>query len=413
MLLRTALFVVVLAALASVSGLATTYVVRPDGSGDYPTIQDAIEAADDGDIIELTDGTFTGDGNRNIDYMGKGITVRSQTGDPGTCIIDCEGSEAEPHRGFVFQSGEGSESALVEVTVANAYFPSETAPGGAVLCEGSSPTISGCVFTENTAGAFGRGGVACFNSSSPRIEDCTFSANVAEDRGGGIGCRFESSPIVDHCVFVDNLSDRGGGIYYAGECEPQIKDCVFRNNTGTSLGGGCVSWWAGGTITNCTFEGNEAEYGGGAAVVDVPPAEFQNCTFYGNTGIWGSGLYVLGSQAVLSNTIIAFGEVGSTVFCEDMTGDPILDCCNLFGNAGGDWVDCVAGQDGINGNISEDPLFCDPENGDFTIRSDSPCAPFSPPNEECDLIGAWPMGCGPPTATQETTWGRIKAMFHE
>ena len=40
---------------------AETYVVTPDGTGDFPTIQTAIDAAGDGDIIELTDGTFTGD----------------------------------------------------------------------------------------------------------------------------------------------------------------------------------------------------------------------------------------------------------------------------------------------------------------------------------------------------------------
>jgi hypothetical protein len=83
----------------------------------------------------------------------------------------------------------------------------------------------------------------------------------------------------------------------------------------------------------------------------------------------------------------------------------------VYGNAGGDWVGCIEDQYGINGNISEDPLFCDPETGDFRLQEGSPCGPFSPPNEECDLIGAWPVGCGPPTATQQTTWGRIKAAY--
>jgi pectin methylesterase-like acyl-CoA thioesterase len=60
----------------STPAFAATYVVSPDGSGDFPTIQAAIDAAVDGGIIELTDGTFTGDGNRDIDYAGKSITVR-------------------------------------------------------------------------------------------------------------------------------------------------------------------------------------------------------------------------------------------------------------------------------------------------------------------------------------------------
>jgi hypothetical protein len=93
------------------------------------------------------------------------------------------------------------------------------------------------------------------------------------------------------------------------------------------------------------------------------------------------------------------------------TAVPMLGCCDIFGNAGGDWIDCIADQLGQGGNISEDPLFCDPEVGDFTLRGDSPCAPFSPPNPECDRIGAWPIGCGP-TAIEASSWGEIKSLFH-
>ncbi|GAF67705.1 unnamed protein product, partial [marine sediment metagenome] len=83
--------------IVALSGMAsgTTYVVTPDGTGDFPTIQAAVDYAVDYDIIELTDGTFTGNGNRDIDYQGKSITVKSQTGDPQVCIIDCQGSETE------------------------------------------------------------------------------------------------------------------------------------------------------------------------------------------------------------------------------------------------------------------------------------------------------------------------------
>ncbi len=89
---------------------------------------------------------------------------------------------------------------------------------------------------------------------------------------------------------------------------------------------------------------------------------------------------------------------------------PVLACCDLYGNEGGDWVGPIAGQYGISGNISEDPLFCDPQASDFTLHADSPCAPFTPPNPECDLIGAWPVGCGS-TPTVATTWGQIKTLF--
>ena len=74
---------------------ATTYLVRPDGNGDFVTIQAAIDSAVAGDIIELSDGVFTGDGNRDLDFLGKGITLRSQSGDPELCVIDCENAEID------------------------------------------------------------------------------------------------------------------------------------------------------------------------------------------------------------------------------------------------------------------------------------------------------------------------------
>ena len=107
----------------------------------------------------------------------------------------------------------------------------------------------------------------------------------------------------------------------------------------------------------------------------------------------------------MNNTVVAFGTAG-----EGVVGNVTATCCDIYGNAGGDWVGTIAGQLGQDGNICEDPLFCDPENGDFTLHCTSPCAPFTPPNTECDLIGAWPIGCGG-TPVVESTWGAIKAMF--
>jgi hypothetical protein len=112
----------------------------------------------------------------------------------------------------------------------------------------------------------------------------------------------------------------------------------------------------------------------------------------------------------LHSTIIASCSGGPAVACLD--GDVTLSCCDIHGNTGGDWIGCIADQYGINGNISEDPRFCDSGNGDFTLQDCSPCAPFTPPNPECDLIGAWPIGCGG-TPVTKTTWGAVKALFKD
>ena len=87
---RLCVLLVLLGVLATPSTIATTYVVRPDGAGDFPTIQAAIDACVDGDVVELSDGEFTGDGNREIDLLSKAITLRSQSGHAPACIINCQ-----------------------------------------------------------------------------------------------------------------------------------------------------------------------------------------------------------------------------------------------------------------------------------------------------------------------------------
>jgi hypothetical protein len=62
--------------LSAGSAAANIYLVRPDGTGDFTTIQAAINAAVGGDVFELSDGTFVGDGNRDVDFGGKAVTVR-------------------------------------------------------------------------------------------------------------------------------------------------------------------------------------------------------------------------------------------------------------------------------------------------------------------------------------------------
>ena len=105
----------------------------------------------------------------------------------------------------------------------------------------------------------------------------------------------------------------------------------------------------------------------------------------------------------LERCLIAFNEAS-------VDGEVVLYCCNVFGNTSGDYTYSIESQYGINGIICEDPLFCELANDEFTLDSDSPCAPFSDPNPECDLIGAWPVGCGS-TPTTSVTWGAVKALF--
>lgn len=115
-------------------------------------------------------------------------------------------------------------------------------------------------------------------------------------------------------------------------------------------------------------------------------------------------------EVAITNSILAFGIGAEAVYCDQMP--TTLSCCDIYGNEGGDWVGYIAGQYGVTGNISADPLFCDPGGGDLMLDCSSPCAPFSPPNPECDLIGAWEVGCGG-TPEFEVTWGGLKHLFQK
>jgi hypothetical protein len=64
---------------------------------------------------------------------------------------------------------------------------------------------------------------------------------------------------------------------------------------------------------------------------------------------------------------------GLAVDCFVVSDLPALACCDVYGNTQGDWVGCLAGGEGVDGNFTADPLFCDPENGDYSLDAVSPC----------------------------------------
>ena len=101
---------------------AEVYTLYPDGTGDFPNIQAAITGSQNGDVIQLVDGTYSGPGNREIDFMGRAITLRSVSGDEEACIVHVAGRHGNmiSEKGFLFQSGETNSTVVKDLTIRNA-----------------------------------------------------------------------------------------------------------------------------------------------------------------------------------------------------------------------------------------------------------------------------------------------------
>ncbi|MCK4415323.1 MAG: right-handed parallel beta-helix repeat-containing protein, partial [Candidatus Eisenbacteria sp.] len=347
------LLAVLLVLTAPWAACATTYLVLPDGSGDFPTIQAAVDAASDGDQILLASGTFAGDGNRDVSLLGKAITLRSQVDDPTACIIDCGGAAGNARRAFLFVNGEGENSILRSVTVTNGWLEGwdwQDGTGGAVYCYAASPTIERCVFSGNSARA--GGAMTVYYGSNPAIIDCTFEGNDAYTAGNGGGLLISASvhPLVSGCVFRNNggtgISSEGTGTevrncefsgptHFGMSCGavyvyPYVIDrCRFFSNLDSGLRctspGGTISsceFWDNeanrgsalllvfgfaGTISDCLFYENRAADSGGAVWCGDATATFESCTMAYNEAASGAGGIDCGTATVtLENTIIAF-----------------------------------------------------------------------------------------------------------
>lgn len=211
--------------LAVTSTRADTIYV-PD---DHATIQAAISAISDGDVVIIRDGLYTGEGNKNLNFGGKAITVRSENG-PENCVIDCEGEG----RGFTFHWGE-TKAAIVEgLTISNARKPSWYDDGGGIACFNSSPTIVNCRIAGNSAGQ--GGGIFC-SGSSPAIVNCVITRNSAKNGGGGIYCGDNCDPTITNCTIIGNYITTdsgahasGGAVYVHWDSKPTITNCILWGN---------------------------------------------------------------------------------------------------------------------------------------------------------------------------------------
>jgi hypothetical protein len=300
---------------------------------DQLTIQAGINATSEGDTVLVAPGTYTGDGNRDIDFGGKNIALISKNG-PEETIIDCQASVSEElyYRGFNFYNSEDSTSQIAGFTIMNGIAPASGSGflfgyGGGILCFGASPAITNCIIKNCIAT---RGGGIALDDANPLIKDCIIKENAAYDcyigsydspsgYGGGI-FMYNSNALVENCLIINNKaypgflwgSSEGGGVYCDGGVDPQIINCTICGNY-------------------CTDRHNLLEFG------------------------------ILGG--ISSNSITVINSI--------IWGNRSRDKAQISPGLSVTYSIVFRGCPG-EGNLIDHPLFIDSENGDFVVCDKSP-----------------------------------------
>lgn len=381
--------------LAGSSG-ARTWVVDQNGQGDYLVIQEAIDAAVDGDEILVRAGSYS----ESLDLRGKMLDLIGEAGSAST-IID----------------GGGSGSVLLARFI----------PTGV-------PTIRGFTFMNGNGTILrspqrdGRyGGGVLVDAAAPRFEDCVFSGNVANYGGGAFS--LAGAPLFLRCRFTGNDAGNGGGIGAMEDAGTRLVDCDIEGNTGV-FGGGIDLFRSRLVVEGCRIRGNAAYEGGGIRIVDRSAVQVRvsESLIAANAADLGAGIHVWQGWLGVSGTTIAHNLAGAEggsvraidadlaaeatiiesleavplITCE--ASAPRLSCVVLWGPI--PWDPSCQVEDRV---LIADPRFCDPASGDYTLAADSPCLPGEG-TARCGLIGAYGAGCLDPVAVRESSWGAIKAL---
>ena len=342
-----------------------TWTVCPSEC-DFTSIQPAIDISVDGENVLVFAGTY----QENIDFDGKLLVVTSADG-PEVTIIDGnqEGSVV------TFRSVETRDSVLRGFTITNG----SSSVGGGIMVRDSSPSIFGNIVTNNSACPGGGIGI---EFSSPLVQHNEITHNTCSVGwgGGGVSIGGASAAEIIENLIADNESTDGGGIAMWAAGDPTIYGNEIRGNHATGGGGGLslVNRSEALIVQNLIY-GNSAEQGGGISWL-VPSGNrgprLINNTIADNDATVGSGIFADGydGQTPLINNIIVGKRGQSAIYCGDFNDleAPIFSHNDVFAVDAPAYAGHCPDQTGLNGNISADPRFVDPEQHNYDLTAGSP-----------------------------------------
>ena len=255
---------------------------------DYPTIQEAIDAAilaEDMDVV-VSPGNYI----ENISFpAAMSFSVRSESG-PEVTIIDGSGHPGVPvvsmtADALIPENGNDySYPALIGFTITNG----SALQGGGIYISNKGAVVANCIVSNNTS--MTEGGGIYSATGFLNVINSTIKNNTAGNSGGGIAS-YGRWLETDNCTITGNIANSsGGGIATLhSSSEGGIYNSIISNNVATNgSGGGIASYgkWLG--TDNSTITGNTAgSDGGGIAILDrsLGLGVFYNSTISNNDAI--------------------------------------------------------------------------------------------------------------------------------